>query len=158
MTVLSAQSIRRLGIFEPFSERTRCELSGLSYGLSACGYDVRVREQVLLRPGEFALASTLEHFAVPSHCVCVVHDKSTLARMGLAVQNTVAEPGWCGYLTLELTNHGRMIIELAAGQPVAQILVHPLDEPTEQPYVGRYQNQEARPVLPRLLRGDEEQF
>jgi dCTP deaminase len=37
----------------------------------------------------------------------IVHDKSTWARRGLVVQNTVIEPGWHGYqTTIELTNHG----------------------------------------------------
>ena len=32
----------------------------------------------------------------------IVHDKSTWARRGLVVQNTVIEPGWHGYLTIEV--------------------------------------------------------
>ena len=134
MTVLSAQSIRRRGIFSPFCERTK--LHGMSYGLSACGYDVRVREGFTLWPGEFKLASTVEHFAMPNDLVGRVADKSTWARMGVAVQNTIIEPGWKGYLTLELTNHSEYAREIKPGSPIAQIILELLDEPTEQVYEG----------------------
>jgi dCTP deaminase len=58
--ILSAQSIRRCCPVDPFHERTVSH--GKTFGLSAAGYDVRIREAVILRPGDFALASTLEHF------------------------------------------------------------------------------------------------
>ena len=42
---------------------------------------------------------------MPSDVLGQVCDKSTWARRGVAVQNTIIEPGWRGYLTVELTNH-----------------------------------------------------
>lgn len=158
MTVLSGQSIRKRKIFEPFCERSRCELSNMSYGLSAAGYDVRLKLGYIIPPGGFQLASTLEHFTIPNDCIAIVHDKSTLARLGLALQNTVAEPGWRGWLTLELTNHGDYPITLYAGQPIAQILFHLTDEPVEQPYEGRYQDQADEAVSAKFLIGTEEKF
>ena len=62
--------------------------------------------------------------------------------MGLMVQNTVVEPGWKGYLTLELTNHSEVFIEIAAGTPIAQVVFSYIDEPSEG-YNGKYQNQGA---------------
>lgn len=105
MTVLSGQTIRRMGIFTPFAERYRHEASGTTGGLGPAGYDVHVREDLTLPPGGFALASTVEHFDLPADILAEIKDKSTLARRGLDVKNTVAEPGWRGYLTLELTNN-----------------------------------------------------
>jgi len=76
--------------------------------------------------------------------VGIVHDKSSLARRGLAAQNTVLEPGWRGFLTLELTNHGTKPIRLEAGQPIAQILFHTVTGVVE-PYSGKYQDQGQGP-------------
>lgn len=150
MTVLSCQTIRRLKLLDPCEERG-VSPSGRSYGLSQCGYDLRLAELVELRPQGFILASTVERFTLPNNIVGIVHDKSSLARMGLAVQNTVAEPGWRGYLTLELTNHTHIHwITLARGEPVAQVVFHFLDEPTEQPYAGKYQDQECGPQQARV--------
>lgn len=146
--ILSAQSIRHRGIFSPFSERTQAH--GMTYGLGPAGYDVRIREHVVLLPQASALASTIEHFSMPDDVLGHVADKSTWARRFLCVQNTVIEPGWIGYLTLELTNHSDQTIEVPAGAPIAQIVLHRLDHPTEQPYKGKYQYQAAEPVPARL--------
>lgn len=148
--ILSAQSIRKLGIISPFNERTVA--GGLSYGLSSCGYDVRIKEQVMFRGArQFSLASTIEHFDMPLNVVGRVHDKSTWARRGLAIQNTIIEPGWRGYLTLELSNNDRgNILCIEAGAPIAQIIFELLDEPTEAPYTGKYMDQPGCPVGPKL--------
>lgn len=145
MTVLSAQSIREMRIVDPCRTAHR-DLSGNSAGLGPCGYDLTIDQDVTLWPGEFKLASVAERLSLSSSIVGIVHDKSSLARRGLAVQNTVAEPGWRGYLTLELSNHAKTgVIELKRGDAVAQIIFHVLDAPTEQPYAGKYQDQERGP-------------
>ena len=145
MSTLSAQSIRRLNLITPFNERTMHPDARMTYGLSSCGYDIRIDQSIRLEPGTFSLASSVERFHLPNFVVGKVHDKSSWARQGLAVQNTVIEPGWTGYLTLELTNHGKTIIFLDEGFPIAQILFDRLDETTEQPYSGRYQYQKRGP-------------
>lgn len=141
--IASAQTLRALRPVEPFCERG--VVDGMSFGLSAAGYDVRVAENVYLHAGQFKLASTIERFKMPPNLLGIVHDKSTWARRGLAVQNTVVEPGWEGYLTLELTNHSNGFLALQAGDPVAQIVFHILDHATESPYDGKYQHQEPGP-------------
>lgn len=144
MTVLSAQTIRRLKILTPTLEAYK-GIDGYSGGLSACSYDLAIAETHILLPGEFRLASAAEHFNIPNNIVAIVHDKSSWARRGLTVQNTTAEPGWRGYLTLELTNHSDQSIRIEANTPICQVLFHRLDEPTELPYQGKYQDQEAGP-------------
>lgn len=155
MTVLSSQRIRTLcieyGMILPFVERTRYE--GITHGLSSAGYDVRVEfdregtiNETIIEPGGFLLVSTIERFRMPNYLVGIVHDKSSWARQGLTVQNTVIEPGWEGWLTLELANHGPRQILLKRSVGIAQILFHKLDEATQDPYEGKYQNQERGPV------------
>lgn len=155
--ILSAQSIRARcpwvdgsSIVTPFHERT--VHNGKSFGLSAAGYDVRVEfddkgeiGDYYIPPGESILASTIERFKMPRDLIAVVHDKSSWARQGLAVQNTVIEPGWEGFLTLELSNHSKKPILIFRGDPIAQILFHLLDRPTRQPYEGKYQDQGQGP-------------
>lgn len=133
---------------EPFHERT--VVNGMSYGLSACGYDIRVEQDLDLAAGQFTLASSIERFRMPRNLVAFVHDKSTWARRGIAVQNTVIEPGWEGFLTLELTNHGRDRVQISAGDPIAQIIFHQLSGDVRQPYNGKYQNQGSGPVAAKL--------
>lgn len=141
--IIPAQVLRAMRPVEPFCERT--VINGMSYGVSVAGYDVRIAENVSLHAKKrFSLASTLEKFSMPNDVLGVVHDKSTLARNGLAVQNTVIEPGWRGFLTLELTFQRDFgFIHLHAGEPIAQIIFHRLEAPTDTPYAGKYQDQDA---------------
>jgi dCTP deaminase len=147
--IIPAQVLRALKPVDPFHERTVAH--GMTYGVGPAGYDVRVAEGFVLRPGDFTLASTVERFVIPNNLIAFVHDKSTWARRGLAVQNTVIEPGWEGFLTLELTNHGQNTLRVEPGMPIAQVVFHQLLMATDTPYGGRYQNQEAGPQAERLL-------
>ena len=140
--------------------------NGLTHGLGEAGYDIRIRQDVRFRSalfgllrwvevrqdggkwkrqlGRFTLASAIEEFKVPTNLVGIVHDKSSHARRGLSVFNTVIEPGWNGFLTLELVHHARGGLEIKAGTGIAQVIFHEIMEPNA--YTGRYQNQEDKPV------------
>lgn len=119
--------------------------NGVSYGLAEAGYDIRIKQSVTLHPFKrFSLASSIEHFNMPNDHVAIVHDKSTWARRGLSVFNTVIEPGWRGYLTLELVYHRWWPLHIPAGAGIAQVLFHRVSEPAS--YNGKYQNQADRPV------------
>jgi dCTP deaminase len=140
---------------------------GVSYGLGEAGYDIRIKQditfyrlfglipmvkivdgkQVTHHLGKFALASAIEKFNMSPSCVAIVHDKSTWARRALSVFNTVIEPGWKGFLTLELVYHGRKKLHIPAGSGIAQVLFHLVQEPAN--YNGKYQNQENKPVSAR---------
>jgi dCTP deaminase len=169
VTILSGQSIRRRNILHPCAERTAQD--GLTYGLGPAGYDLRLdlglkgmfpvrvggpasddplsRTGRYLHPGDFLLAATVERFEMPVDCVGRVCDKSSLARIGLSVFNTVIEPGWRGFLTLELVNNSRHVITLLQGQAIAQVLFELTDEPVQNPYDGKYQDQAAGPQAAR---------
>lgn len=118
---------------------------GVTHGLGEAGYDIRVDQDIVLHPlRRFLLASSVEKFDMPDDLVGIVHDKSTHARRGLSVFNTVIESGWKGYLTLELVYHGWRVLRIPAGSGIAQVVFHLITDP--RAYRGRYQHQPARPV------------
>ena len=104
----------------------------------------RVFVDGVYEPGNFCIASAIEEFDMPSHLVGIVHDKSTWARQGLSVFNTVIEPGWKGWLTLELVYHGWKELVIPAGAGIAQVVFHETSFPAS--YEGKYQNQPDQPV------------
>lgn len=145
----------------------KLKVHGTSYGLGEAGYDIRLAETILFSPdyqgkgpairevdgdgnvirisdGRFTLASAIEEFDMPASLVGVVHDKSTWARQGLSVFNTVIEPGFKGGLTLEIVFHGNEPIHIPAGAGIAQVLFHKVQEHAQ--YNGKYQNQSSDPV------------
>lgn len=146
--------------------QTKVKGRASSHGLTEAGYDLRLkqnirftthfngtaRERVVyvddeMQQGHFVLASAIEEFQMPTNLVGRVHDKSTWARHGLSVFNTVVEPGWHGWLTLELVYHGNKDLILPAGCGIAQVLFDELS--LEREYNGKYANQPDCPVGPR---------
>jgi dCTP deaminase len=128
---------------------------GVSFGLSEAGYDIRIKQAVYFdgyhvvvdgvpSGGNFCLASAIDEFQMPPNLVGIVHDKSTWARQGLSVFNTVIEPSWRGFLTLELVYHGRNGLHIPAGAGIAQVIFHRTVEYAA--YDGKYQNQADMPV------------
>ena len=71
--ILPAQELRRIRPVEPFHDE-KIIANGLSYGLSAAGYDVRIAQGVFLVPSAFIISSTVERFTMqfvditPSTC------------------------------------------------------------------------------------------
>jgi dCTP deaminase len=150
-------------------EITKVKLNGVSYGLSEAGYDIRIKQDIFFtkdeegdhyvftrwidaegkqtsasESGKFAIASAIEEFRMPNNLMGIVHDKSTWARRGLSVFNTVIEPGWDGFLTLELVYHGNGNLIIPAGSGIAQVIFH--ETKCKANYTGKYHNQPDCPV------------
>ena len=142
---------------------------GMSYGCSEAGYDIRIKQEIRFYPvnpdaefkkfrvmsftndsftnddeGRFTLASAIEEFQMPTNLQGRVCDKSSWARKGLSVFNTVIEPGWNGFLTLELVYHGNTELIIPAGAPIAQVIFEEVKNPAQ--YNGKYQGQSSEPT------------
>lgn len=174
MTILNGRKLLEAAPLDPMV-LTKQRAHGVTWGLSEAGYDLRIMQDVRFKSstggrGEavmevividagaasvkrsrFTLASTIERFQMPNDLVGVVHDKSTWARQGLSVFNTVIEPGWHGYLTLELVYHGDGDLHIPAGAGIAQVIFHGIGQPAS--YGGKYQHQPSRPVAAIMEKG-----
>jgi dCTP deaminase len=143
--VVNGKALYALQPLDPMFDCKMRDDQGVSYGLAEVGYDVRLKQEIALSPNHrFCLASTIEKFNMPNNLMGIVHDKSTWARRGLSVFNTVIEPGWRGWLTLELVFHGTDTLYLPQGCGIAQIIFHEIKEPMN--YTGSYQDQADKPV------------
>lgn len=168
MTVINRQSLL---VASPIKDMATQKLAvhGVSYGLSEAGYDIRIKQTVHFqtkgagsrvsvyepgfyhpdfvpkwKEGKFILASTIEEFDMPNYLVGEVKDKSTWARRGLSVFNTVIEPGWKGFLTLELVYHGSEELIIPAGAGIAQVIFSNTSDPADYGN-GKYQNAADKP-------------
>ena len=107
-------------------------------------------EPFILHPGEFVLGSTLERVRIPDDLVARLEGKSSLGRLGLLIHSTAGyvDPGWDGYLTLELSNVANLPITIYAGMKIGQISFFLLSTPAEVPYGSvaarsKYQGQQG---------------
>jgi dCTP deaminase len=167
-------------MIDPFSPG-QVRQGTISYGVSSFGYDIRVAPEFkvftnvhnvvvdpkrfddrsfvdvngdtcIIPPNSFALARTVEYFRVPSDILVLCVGKSTYARCGIIVNVTPLEPGWEGFLTLEISNTTPLPAKIYANEGIAQLLFFQGNEEPEVTYAdrkGKYQNQ-VGVTLPRL--------
>ena len=172
---------REQGMIEPFEENQVRE-GVISYGVSSYGYDIRVADEFkiftpnpyntvvdpkhlderslmsfkgdmcIVPPNSFALAVTVEYFRIPRDVLTICLGKSTYARCGIITNVTPFEPGWEGYVTLEISNTTPLPAKIYANEGIAQVLFFEADEPCEVSYAdrkGKY-NKQTGITLPRL--------
>lgn len=136
---------------------------GVSHGLTECGYDLRIAEDVTffrhegrwyhkvdgsVGPGRKVLVHSMECFQMPDNMMGKVLNKSTWARKWIdASRTTNIEPGWRGHLTIELVYDAEdhdPEVSILAGQGICQVMFEEIAEPAR--YEGKYQDQPAAPV------------
>jgi dCTP deaminase len=98
--------------------------------------EVAEDEPFILHPGEFVLGATAERVRLPDDLVARLEGKSSLGRLGLLIHSTAGyvDPGWDGYLTLELSNVANLPITIYPGMRIGQISFFRLGAPAEAPY------------------------
>ena len=105
-------------------------------------YKNYTRDEWILQPREFVLGSTIEKINLPKNVAAIVEGKSSLARMGLSVQNAAwINPGFSGQITLELFNNNKIPIILRSGEFIAQIIFLRLESNPMRRYNGQYNDQ-----------------
>lgn len=161
------------GMIDPFVDRQKRE-GVISYGLSSYGYDMRVANEFkvftnvysaivdpknfspksfvdvvtddvcIVPPNSFALARSVEYFRIPRSVLTLCVGKSTYARTGIVTNVTPFEPGWEGFVTLEISNTTPLPAKIYANEGIAQVLFFEGDEECEVSYAdkkGKYQGQ-----------------
>ena len=112
------------------------------------GVAVEAKEEFILHPGEFVLASTYEIITLPDDIAGRLEGKSSLGRLGLLTHSTAGfiDPGFSGHITLELSNVANLPVKLFPGMKIGQLCLIKLSSPAENPYGSalygsRYQGQ-----------------
>jgi dCTP deaminase len=91
-------------------------------------YHVLLGDHFVLHPRQFVLGETLEWIHLPHDLAAYVIGRSSWRRDGLIIATaTGVHAGYCGILTLELTNLGEIPIRLYPGLTIAQLFVHSVD-------------------------------
>ena len=91
---------------------------------------------LLLKPGECALVTTLDHVEIPPDLAIEVCGRSSIGRLFLAIHVTAGwcDPGFKGQVTLELHNAGPRPIRILDRAPLGQFKVARLSSVTDHPY------------------------
>ncbi len=106
-------------------------------------------DDFVLHPGDFVLGTTIERVSVPPDLIAHVEGRSSLGRLAIVVHATagLADPGYRGQITLELSNLGAAPVALTPGMRISQLTFTELTSPAERPYGedrgSKYQGQEG---------------
>jgi dCTP deaminase len=79
----------------------------------------RLGDTFLLHPGQTVLATSLEYVKVPDDVLLILNMRSSYSRLGLTI-STLVQPGYCGCISLELTNANKNPINLTVGSRIFQ--------------------------------------
>lgn len=81
---------------------------------------IGMNKALVLHPNQFVLGSSLEYIGLPMDLEARIDGRSSWARIGLLIATaTTIHPGFQGVVTLELSNHGSIPIELYPGLKIA---------------------------------------
>jgi dCTP deaminase len=95
----------------------------------------------VLRPGEFALAWTVETITLPNFLCARVEGRSTMARLGLSVHQTAptVHATFTGRLQLELRNAGTYELLLYPHTAICQLIIETMSSPSMKSLVSVHQ-------------------
>jgi dCTP deaminase len=112
-------------------------------------FTARADQTFILRPGGFALASSVERWTFDTNIVGRLEGKSSVARFGLIIHAAgFFDPAFGGHATLELFNPTTLPIILYPGMLIGQMSFIRVDGKVTRPYGGsdsKYQDQGAKP-------------
>ncbi|WP_299264218.1 dCTP deaminase [Halorientalis sp.] len=104
-------------------------------------------DEFILHPGDFVLGTTVERVEIPPDLIAHVEGRSSLGRLAIVVHATagLADPGYQGQITLELSNLGTAPVALTPGMRISQLTFTELKTPADRPYGeergSKYQDQ-----------------
>ena len=112
--------------------------------------EATIDEPFVLHPGEFVLGTTYEKVTLSNKIVARLEGKSSLGRIGLLIHSTAGfvDPGFSGYLTLELSNVANLPIKIYPEMKIGQISFYYLNSPSvwmygDESFGSKYQGQEG---------------
>jgi dCTP deaminase len=111
-------------------------------------------ETILLHSHQTVLCSTLEYIKIPDNIFLVLSTRSSYSRLGLTVASMV-QPGYCGCLSLELTNNNNNPIKLRVGASIVQARFFRMESGTNYFSKERKYSCQVRPVASKADKDDE---
>ena len=108
-------------------------------------YVKRVLDKMTIEQGQYfylgshgyVLGRSLEYIRIPRHIKARCVGKSTLARVGILINTTPLEPGWEGYLTIEIGNTSPSTVRLYPGEGISQLEFETLSSEPETSYADK---------------------
>lgn len=103
---------------------------------------------IIIPAHEFILGCSVERISLPDNLIGICLGRSSYARAGIITHVTPLEPGWIGYVTIEITNTNPLPVRIVVGKEegITQVVFFQSEQIPNRSYAskgGRYQFQEG---------------
>lgn len=105
----------------------------------------KTQKEVVIKPGDYYLVSTLEKINTPKDLMPQVFPRTSLFRAGLLLLNSKTDPGYCGTLTMGLKNLSAHPVKLQLGARICNIVFYKIEGKTVS-YRGQHQGGRISPT------------
>ncbi len=102
-------------------------------------------DEIILHPHQTILCSSLEYLKLPDNIFAILSMRSTYSRLGLTI-STLIQAGYCGCVSIELTNANNNPIRVAVGARIFQARLYHLTENVPYSYNTRKYVAQVRPI------------
>lgn len=141
--------------FKPVGSSEKIIQYGVQSSIEGCFTEEIPDGKISLGPGESVLACSEDQFNMPLGYIGFLFTKGTLARLFVSItaSDPQVEPGFSGFITMEITNSSPWTINLQVGSKVGQLYVAYCSN-SQTAYSGRYSDTAKEgPTLP-ILKND----
>lgn len=130
-------------VLRPTADKTRQVTYEMDNYQSLYSRETLEHSGLLLVPGSFVIACSLDEYRIPKDCVGMLSGKRTLDSLGIAsiVGANRVDPGWSGRLNLTMANNGPFSVWLRRGSTVGSLELWRASSSFE--YHGRHEHLEA---------------
>lgn len=106
----------------------------------------KLGETFLLHPNQTVLVSSLEYLKLPPNIYAELTLRSSYLRLGLTI-SAIVQPGYCGCISMELTNINKVPINLTVGAAIIQARLFEINEPINYFTKKRKYMCQVRPLM-----------
>ncbi len=123
-----------LGEFERETPKIKSKIKYSSFAKTSADK----QKSIVIRPGEFYLATTIEKVNTPLNITINFKPRTTTFRSGLILRTGNVAPGYCGKLTFAIKNEGPVPVKLEMGCRIVHAQFEWVDGGGSQ-YKGQWQ-------------------
>lgn len=106
----------------------------------------KLGETFLFHPNQTVLASSLEYIKMPQDIYAELSMRSSYLRLGLSV-SAIVQPGYCGCISLELTNANKVPLNLTVGAAIVHARFFKISGKSNYFYKKRKYMCQVRPLM-----------
>ncbi len=135
---------------EPYIDATSCNSNTRPVTSFFAPTRRKLGQQILLHPNQTILCSSLEYIKLPNNVFATLSMRSSYSRLGLTI-STIVQAGYCGCISIEITNVNNNLIKLSVGTRLFQARLFRVENQSKYTYSMRKYVGQVRPEPSKII-------